>query len=110
MSIASRRAGFDFDQALAPHLHRRSIAQRLMKAPLVVKVDPFTDSGSCLAPVAVALEIDVLMLERAPQPLDEDVVSCVRNPTGGFLFPDARYLVAWLRFLTMSSAAPGLMI
>src|SRR5207244_5898274 len=80
MSIASRRAGFDFDQALAPHLHRRSIAQRLMKAPLVVKVDPFTDSGSCLAPVAVALEIDVLMLERAPQPLDEDVVHPAAAP------------------------------
>src|SRR5437763_1095206 len=75
MSTAScRAAGFDCAHAFAPHRHRRPIAMRLMKARVVVKIDPFSDAGSRLAAIAVAFEIDILVFERAPQPLDEDIV------------------------------------
>src|SRR6185369_14169797 len=66
--------------ALAPHRHRRAIAQRLMKAPFVVKRDPLADSGPRLTAIAVAFEIDVLVLERPPQPLDEDIVHPPATP------------------------------
>src|SRR5438477_12824901 len=69
-----RAAGFDFDPAFAPHRHRRAVAMRLMKARVVVKIDPLSDAGFRLAAIAVAFEIDILVLERAPQPLDEHIV------------------------------------
>src|SRR5437899_9612336 len=67
-------ASFDFDQALAPYRHRGAVAVRLMRAGLIVEADPFADTGFGLATLAIALEIDILMLQRAPQPLDEDIV------------------------------------
>src|SRR5438552_2473505 len=75
MSIASCcAAGFDFDQALVPYRHRGAVAVRLMRAGLIIEADPLADAGFRFAAIAVALEIDVLMLQRAPQPLDEDIV------------------------------------
>ena len=74
MSIGFCCAGCDFDRALAPYRHRCAVAQRLVKTGLVVESDPFADAGFGLAAVAVALEIDVFVLERPPQPLDEDIV------------------------------------
>jgi hypothetical protein len=45
-----------------------------MRAPFVVKGDPLSESARGLAAVGVALEVDVLVLQRPPQPLDEHVV------------------------------------
>jgi hypothetical protein len=45
-----------------------------MRASAIIKSDPRRDSGTRLAAVGVALEIDVLVLQRAPQAFDEDVV------------------------------------
>ena len=42
--------------------------------PFVVKSDPFGDAARGFAAVGVALEVNVLILQRPPQPLDEDVV------------------------------------
>jgi hypothetical protein len=41
-------------------------------------------------PIGVALEIDVLMLQRAPQPLDEDVVHPAAAAVHGDLDPGRR--------------------
>ena len=57
---------------LAPHRHRGSPGQRLMRPPAVVKADPRGDPGARLAAVGVALQVDVLVLQRPPQPFDED--------------------------------------
>src|SRR6476620_3906243 len=58
--------------SVAPDRHRRAIAECLMKATTVVEGDPVCDSCLGLAAVGIALEIDVLMLERPPEPLDAD--------------------------------------
>ncbi|MEY9383771.1 hypothetical protein AB7M74_006006 [Bradyrhizobium japonicum] len=52
----------------------RAIAEGLMKATIVVEGDPARDPCLGLAAVGIALEVDVLMLEQPPQPLDEDIV------------------------------------
>src|SRR6476660_7191667 len=74
----------------APDRHRRAIAECLMKATIVVEGDPVCDSCLGLAAVGIALEIDVLMLERPPQPLDEDVVHPTTAAIHGDLDPCAR--------------------
>ena len=45
-----------------------------MRTSSVVEGDPLGDSAFGLASVSIALEVDVLVLERSPQSLDEDVV------------------------------------
>jgi hypothetical protein len=42
--------------AFAPHRHRRSIAQRLVKAPFIVEINPFSDAGACLAASFIAFD------------------------------------------------------
>ena len=51
-----------------------------MGAPAVVEGDPGSDSGTRFASVGIVLEVDVLVLQRAPQPLDEDVVEEATTP------------------------------
>lgn len=63
------RVGASVADAVAPDGHRRAMAERLMRATGVVKDDPRSDPGARFAAVGVAFEIDVLVLERAPQPL-----------------------------------------
>src|SRR5690625_3393986 len=72
--VHNRAADFRSEMPIAPHRHRRPVAQRLVWACLVIKADPRTDPGTRLATIGIALQIDVLMLERTPQPLNEDVV------------------------------------
>src|ERR1700728_1262772 len=60
--------------AIAPDRHRRAVGQRLVRASIIVEGDPSGDTARSLAAVGVAFEIDVLVLERPPQPFDEDVV------------------------------------
>src|ERR1700722_20574210 len=54
---------------LAPDRHRRAVGQRLVRTPLVVEGDPLGDSARGFPAVGGAPEIDVLVLERPPQPL-----------------------------------------
>jgi hypothetical protein len=56
-----------------------------MWAAAGVERDPFADAGPGLAAIAVALEVDVLVFERAPQPLDEHVV----HPAAASIHRDA---------------------
>jgi len=51
-----------------------------MKAALIVENDPIADAGFRLAAVGVAFEIDVLVFQRAPDTLDEDVVHPAAAP------------------------------
>ena len=41
---------------------------------MVVEVDPSADAGPGFAAVGVGFQMDFLIFDRAPQPLDEDVV------------------------------------
>ena len=52
-----------------------------MKALLVVKGDPAGDPALGLAAVGVAIQIDILVLERSPDALDEDL--CVSRVIQG---------------------------
>ena len=62
MSTRPRRAAIPEDR------HRRAVAERLVKAGLVVKGDPIADARSSLTPVGVAFQIDVLFdLLRPPR-------------------------------------------
>jgi hypothetical protein len=58
----------------APDRHRRAVAKRLVRTLAVVKGDPRTDPGMGLAAISVTLQVDVLVLKRALQPLDKHVV------------------------------------
>ena len=60
--------------SVAPDAHRRPVAERLVWAPAIVESEPLRDAGMRFAAVGIVLQIDVLIFERAPQPLDEDVV------------------------------------
>src|SRR6266404_3277772 len=66
-----RRASGD---GVAPDRYRRSVRQRLMRSPVVVKCDPIGDPALGVVAVGVAFEVDVLVFQAAPQPLDEHVV------------------------------------
>ena len=61
-------------RACAEDRHGRAVAERLVKATLVVEGDPFANARPSFAAVGVALEVDVPVLERAPQPFEEDLV------------------------------------
>jgi hypothetical protein len=71
--------------AFAPDRHRRAVGEPLVRTPAIVKGDPRADAGVRVTAVDVALEVDVLMLERAPQPFDEDVV----HPAAAAIHRDA---------------------
>jgi hypothetical protein len=43
-----------------------------MRAAAVVESNPGGDSGTRLAAIGITLEIDLLVLQGAPQPFDED--------------------------------------
>ena len=46
-----------------------------MRPTSVVELDVPADSGACLAHALVSMRVHVLVLDRAPQPLDEHLVS-----------------------------------
>src|SRR5262252_7531887 len=79
-----------------------------MRALEIVKLDPSGDSGFGLVAIRITLEIDVLVFERAPQPLDEHVVHPAPATVHGD--PDAgggqlavkAALVNWLSVLKIS--------
>src|SRR3954454_4235978 len=55
-------------------LARRAIAQALVLALLVIKAEPGADAGLGLGDAGIGVEVDLLVFEAAPQPLNEDVV------------------------------------
>src|SRR5438128_8353964 len=56
------------------HLPRRAIAMALMLALLVVENQPSPDAGPSRGDIAIGMQVNLLVFEAAPQPLDEDVV------------------------------------
>lgn len=56
------------------HLARRLVGQRLMRAAVVVEAEVGGDACLCLSQRGVFLEIHLLILDAAPQPLGEDVI------------------------------------
>src|SRR6201989_79508 len=61
-------------QAFLVDLTRRAITQALMLALRVVKVQPATNASLGFGHSRISVEVDLLVFETAPQPLDEDVV------------------------------------
>src|SRR5277367_1790792 len=61
-------------QAVAPHVYWSLVAQCLVRPPMVVELHPLADPDPRFAAVGVGLEMNLLIFDRAPQPLDEDVV------------------------------------
>jgi len=60
--------------------HGRAVLEYLVRTLVIVKANPRFDAGASLAAIGVAFEIDVLIFERAPQPLDEHVVQSTPSP------------------------------
>ena len=72
--IHSPRRHLDFVHAGAPHRHRHLVVHRLVRAPKIVEVHPGTDAGPRLAAIGVGFQMHFFVLDRAPQPFDENVV------------------------------------
>ena len=53
---------------------RRSTVERRVRAHIVVKVEPGVDHALCIASIGQFVQVHRLVLQRPPQPLDEDVV------------------------------------
>src|ERR1700680_1911140 len=77
-------------------LTRRAIAQALVLALLVIRAERAADAGLGLGDTGIGVEVDLLVFEAAPQPLDEDVVH-VAAPRlrGGRLLPSMLMVMAW---------------
>src|SRR3989440_9645767 len=74
-SAAGRqRRSSTYPQAFLVNLPRRAITEALVLALLVVEVEPRANTGLGFGHSRVAIEVDFLVFETAPQPLDEDVV------------------------------------
>jgi hypothetical protein len=63
-----------------------------MRAAAIVESNPGGDSGTRLAAIGIALEIDLLVFQGAPQPFDEDVV----DPAAAASVPVKAAPVNWL--------------
>ena len=59
---------------------RGLVAERLVRTPLVEEDEEAADGDAGLGEGVVGVEVDLLVLEGAPEPLDEDVVE-VAAPT-----------------------------
>src|ERR687884_855783 len=63
-----------YPQAFLVDLPRRAIAEALVLALLVVEAEPSADAGLGFGHRRIGIEVDLLVFEAAPQPLDEDIV------------------------------------
>src|SRR4051794_30460201 len=63
-----------YPQAFLVNLPRRAIAEALVLALLVVEAQPGANAGLRLGDRRIGVEIDLLVFQAAPQPLDKDVV------------------------------------
>src|SRR2546423_4691078 len=74
-SAAGRqRRSSTYPQAFLVNLPRCAIAEALVLALLVVEAEPSPDAGLGFGHSRIGIEVDLLIFEAAPQPLDEDVV------------------------------------
>src|ERR1700716_2833392 len=63
-----------YPQAFLVNLLRCAITEALVLALCVVKVQPGANTGLGFGHTRISMEVDLLVFEAAPQPLDEDVV------------------------------------
>ena len=73
-AVGRQRRSSTYPQALLVNLPRCAIAQTLMLALLVVKVEPGANAGLGFGHRRISMETDFLVFEATPQPLDKDVV------------------------------------
>src|SRR6516165_4917926 len=69
-----QRRSSTYPQALFVNLPRRPITKALVLALLVVENEPAANASPGLAYRRIGVEVDLLVFEAAPQPLDKDVV------------------------------------
>jgi hypothetical protein len=50
------------------------MAEHAVRARVIIKIDPCPDPGTGLHAIGLALQVNVFVLEAAPQPLDKDIV------------------------------------
>src|SRR5208282_5694589 len=63
-----------YPRAFLVNLPRRAVAEALVLALLIVEIEPRANSGFGLGDRRIGVEVDFLVFEAAPQPLDKDVV------------------------------------
>ena len=68
-----QRRSSTYPQAFLVNLPRCAIAQALVLALRVVKVQPGTNAGLSFGHCRISVEVDLLVFQAAPQPLDENV-------------------------------------
>src|SRR5439155_26882037 len=74
-SAAGRqRRSSTYPQAFVVNLSRRAIAEALVLALGVVKVQPGANTGLGFGHSRISVEVELFVFETAPQPLDKDVV------------------------------------
>src|SRR5215475_7501279 len=74
-SAAGRqRRSSTYPQVFLVNVPRRAITQALVLALRVVKFQPRANAGLGFGHCRIGIEVDLLIFETAPQPLDEDVV------------------------------------
>ena len=67
-----------------------------MLALLIVKAKPGTDAGPGLGDRRIGVEVDFLVFQASPQPLDEDVVRATTPRfREGRLLPSMLIVIAW---------------
>src|SRR5438105_13660516 len=69
-----QRRSSTYPQAFLVNLPRCAIAEALVLAFRVVKFQPGANTGLGFGHSRISIEVDLLIFEAAPQPLDEDVV------------------------------------
>src|SRR6516164_8121889 len=68
-----QRRSSTYPQAFV-NLARRVVAEALVLALFVIEAEPGANAGLCLGDTGIGMQVDLLILQTAPQPLDEDVV------------------------------------
>src|SRR6202011_1301755 len=63
-----------YPQAFLVNLPRRAVSEALVLSLLIVEAEPGADAGPGLGDRRIGVEVDFLVFEAAPQPLDEDIV------------------------------------
>src|SRR6516164_2103765 len=76
-----------------PHRRWSLVTQGLVRPAVVVKADPLANADARLKRVDIDPQMDLFVLQAAPQPLDEDVIQPAPAPVHGSIprrFPAAR--------------------
>src|SRR6516162_6334041 len=69
-----QRRSSTYPLAFVVNLARRVVAEALVLALFVIEAEPGANAGLCLGDTGIGMQVDLLILQTAPQPLDEDVV------------------------------------